>query len=100
MAIKQRVAKLEQRRGQGEKIDYAAILERARERVENGEVPKPLTREELTEQISQLEAELAARNKLPNGDEYGKTLVGANLRVARFRLEELNDEDQATCSTS
>ena len=58
MAIKQRITKLEQRRGQGEKIDYAAILERARERVENGEVPKPLTREELTEQISQLEIEL------------------------------------------
>ena len=58
MAIKQRVAKIERRHGQGVKIDHAAILERARKRLENGEVPKPLTRDELTEKISQLEAEL------------------------------------------
>ena len=38
------LAKLEQRRGQGVKIDYAAILERARKRVESGEVPKPRLR--------------------------------------------------------
>ena len=60
MAIKQRVTKLEQRHGQGVKIDYAAILEEARKHFENGERPKPLTREELTEKISQLESELAA----------------------------------------
>ena len=92
MAIKQRVAKLEQRQGQGVKIDYAATLERARERVESGKVPKPLTREELTEQISQLEAELAAHKPPATGQDYWETLASARLRVARFELEELNKE--------
>ncbi len=92
MAIKQRVAKLEQRRGQGVKIDYAAILERARERVENGERPKPPTRKELTEQISQLEAELAAHKPPATGRDIEGRMLRANLRCARFDLEELNKE--------